>query len=54
MHEISAEMCCLLDQQPWLLDSRPALSALSTEEVEAYSHRNDLPYELYTRLIDLK
>jgi hypothetical protein len=54
MHEISAEMCCLLDQQSSLLDSRPALSTLSSEEVEAYSRRNDLLYELYTRLIDLK
>ena len=54
MHEISAEMCCLLDQQSSLLDSRPALSTLSSEEVEAYSHRDNLLYELYTRLIDLK
>jgi hypothetical protein len=54
MHEISTEMCCLLDQQASLLDSRPALSALSAEEVDVYAHRNDLLYELYTRLIEVK
>jgi hypothetical protein len=54
MHEISAEMCGLLDQQAELLDSRPTLSALSAEEVDVYAHRNDLLYELYTRLIEVK
>ena len=54
MHEISTEMCCLLDQQASLLDSRPTLSALSAEEVDVYAHRNDLLYELSTRLNELK
>jgi hypothetical protein len=54
MYEISTEMCCLLDEQAKLLDSRPTLSALSAEEVEAYAHRNDVLYELSTRLIELK
>jgi hypothetical protein len=53
MHEISAEICGLLDQQAELLDSRPTLSALNAEEVDVYAHRNDLLYELYTRLIEV-
>jgi hypothetical protein len=54
IHEITTEMCCLLDQQAKLIDSRSTLSALSAEEVDVYAHRNDLLYELYTRLIEVK
>ena len=53
MHEISTEMCGLLDQQAKLLVSRSTLSTLSAEEVDVYAHRNDLLYELSTRLIEL-
>ena len=41
MHEISTEMCSLLDQQSKFLNSGCALSAMSAEDVEAYVHRND-------------
>jgi len=54
IYEISTGMCCLLDQQAELLDSRFSLSALSAEEVDVYAHRNDLLYELSTRLSELK
>jgi hypothetical protein len=54
IHEISTEMCCLLDQQAELLGSRSSLSALSAEEVDVYAHRNDLLYELSTRLSEPK
>ena len=41
MHESSVEMCELVDQQSELLNSRPTLSAMSAEEVEAYAYRNN-------------
>jgi hypothetical protein len=41
MHEISIEMCELVDQQSELLNSRPTLNALSAEEIEAYAYRNN-------------
>jgi hypothetical protein len=54
LHEISAEMCGLLEQQAELLESKPTLRALSAEEVDVYAHRNELLNELSTRLIELK
>jgi hypothetical protein len=41
VHEISAEMCSLLDQQSKFLNSTRTLNAISAEEVEAYAHRNN-------------
>ena len=41
MHEISTEMCGLLDQQSKFLNSPRILNAMSAEEVEAYAHRNN-------------
>jgi hypothetical protein len=53
MNDISAEMCCLLDQQAKMLDSRPTLSALSAEEVDVYAHRNDRLLDLSKELDEL-
>jgi len=50
MHEISAAMCILVDQQLKLLGTL-TLSTLNTEEIEVYVHRNDLLFALSKRLI---
>ena len=50
MHEISAAMCILVDQQLKLLGTL-TLSTLNTEEIEVYAHRNDLLFALSKRLI---
>ena len=53
MHEISMEMCRLLDQQSELLNSRPTLGAMSVEEVETYAHRNDRLQQLSKELSEV-
>ena len=40
MHEISTEMCGLLEQQSKFLNRPCLLSATSAEELEMYAHRN--------------
>jgi hypothetical protein len=53
MHEISAEMCGLLDQQSKLLNSRRNLCAMSAEEMDVYAHRNERLLQLSKELADL-
>ena len=50
MHEISTEMCGLLDQQSKFLNSQCALSAMSAEEVEQYADRYDRLWQLSKQL----
>ena len=50
MHEISTEMCGLLDQQSKFLNRPCVLSAMSAEEVEMYAHRNNLLNQLSKEL----
>ncbi len=50
MHEISTEMCGLLDQQSEFLNSQCALSAMSPEEVEQYADRYDRLWQLSKQL----
>ena len=50
MHEISTEMCGLLDQQSKFLNSRRSLSAMSAEEVEDYAHRDNRLNQLFKEL----
>ena len=52
MHDISAAMCILVDQQLKLVGTRWALNTLNTEEIQQYAHRNDLLYELSKRLMN--
>jgi hypothetical protein len=52
MHEITAAMCILVDQQLKLLGTRWTLSCLSTQEMEVYVHWNDLLYQLSKRLFN--
>ena len=53
MHEISTEMCGLLDQQSKFLNSRRSLSAMSAEEVEDYAHRNNRLNQLLKELSEV-
>jgi hypothetical protein len=53
MHEISEEMCGLLDQQSKLLNSRRTLTSMSAEEVEAYAHRNNRLTQLFKEMSEL-
>ena len=53
MHEISTEMCGLLDQQSKFLNSARVLSAMSAEEVEAYTHRNNRINQLFKELSEI-
>ena len=53
MHEISTEMCGLLDQQSKFLNSRGSLSAMSAKEVEAYAQRNDRLDQLSKELSEM-
>ena len=53
MHEISTEMCDLLDQQSKFLNSRNSLSAMSVEEVENYAHRNNRLNQLFKELSEM-
>ena len=53
MHEISEEMCGLLDQQSKLLNSRRTLTNMSAEEVEAYAHRNNRLNQLFKEMSEL-
>ena len=41
IHEISTEMCSLLDQQTKFLNGHRVLSAMSAEVVEDYAHRSE-------------
>jgi len=50
MHEISTEMCSLLDQQSKFLNNGCALSAMSAEEVEGYARRTDRLNQLLREL----
>ena len=53
MHEISTEMCSLLDQQCEFLNSPRVLNAMSAEEVEGYAHRNDRLNQLSRELSEI-
>jgi hypothetical protein len=53
IHEISKEMCGLLEQQSKFLNSRSVLSDMSAEEVEAYAHRNNRLNQLSKELSEL-
>jgi hypothetical protein len=53
IHEISTEMCSLLDQQSKFLNSTRTLNAISAEEVEAYAHRNNRLNQLREELDEL-
>jgi hypothetical protein len=53
VHEISTEMCSLLDQQSKFLNGTRTLNAISAEEIEAYAHRNNRLNELRKELDEL-
>ena len=50
MHEISTEMCGLLEQQSKFLNRPRVLSAMSAEDVEVYAHRNNRLNQLFKEL----
>ena len=53
MHEISTEICSLLDQQSKLLNSRRTLSDMNAAEIEAYAHRNSRIGQLAKELSEM-